>query len=74
MSSRQHRSRAIIILDTQTFEVEQVYINYTRQRAMQHFLRLLLKNVDVAYDDMRGEAAKMIERYQFIETDHVIGR
>ena len=65
---------AIVVMDTQTLDIEQVYVRMSMRDAMQHFLRVLRQQLDPAYSDTKDIVQDAINRYQFIGVDDVIIR
>ena len=73
--SYRHKSRAIVVIDGNTFNVVHVYVHCSMRDAARQFLQSVSRDLDPAYSDMRDEAKDMLDRYQFIETSQVtIGR
>ena len=64
---------AIVVMDTQTLDIEQVYVRMSMRDAMQHFLRTLRQQLDPAYSDTKDIVQDAVNRYQFIGVDDVIG-
>ena len=64
---------AIVVMDTQTLDIEQVYVRMSMRDAMQHFLRVLRQQLDPAYSDTKDIVQDAVNRYQFIGVDDVIG-
>lgn len=65
---------AIVVMDTQTLDIEQVYVRMSMRDAMQHFLRVLRQQLDPAYSDTKDIVQDAINRYQFIGVDNVVIR
>lgn len=69
------RAAAIVVIDGKNLEIEHIYVNMTLKSAMRQFVAGIKMNIDTSYDDMRGELADALERYQFVEVSNVtIGR
>lgn len=72
---RSHRKYgAIVVMDTQTLDVERVYVRMTMRDALQHFMRVLRQQLDPAYSDTKDIVQDAVNRYQFIGVDDVIIR
>lgn len=65
---------AIVVMDTQTLDVERVYVRMTMRDALQHFMRVLRQQLDPAYSDTKDIVQDAVNRYQFIGVDDVIIR
>ncbi len=65
---------AIVVMDTQTLDIEQVYVRMSMRDAMQHFLRVLRQQLDPAYSDTKDIVQDAVNRYQFIGVDNVVIR
>lgn len=72
MSSRR-KYGAIVVMDTQTLDIERVYIRMSMREALQHFMRVLRQELDPAYSDTKDIITDAVNRYQFIGVDDVIG-
>lgn len=71
---RSHRKYgAIVVMDTQTLDVERVYVRMTMRDALQHFMRVLRQQLDPAYSDTKDIVQDAVNRYQFIGVDDVVG-
>lgn len=64
---------AIVVMDTQTLDIERVYVRMSLREAMQHFVRSLRGQLDPSYSDARDIAQEALTRYQFVGVDDVIG-
>ena len=73
MQSR-HKYGAIVVMDTQTLDIERVYVRMSMREALQHFMRILRQQLDPAYSDTKDIVQDAINRYQFIGVDDVIIR
>ncbi len=71
--SQRRKYGAIVVMDTQTLDIECVYLRMTLRDAMLHFMRLLRSRLDPAYSDSSAIAHDALNRYQFIGVDDVIG-
>ena len=65
---------AIVVMDTQTLDIECVYVRMSMRDAMQHFLRVLRQQLDPAYSDTKDIVQDAVNRYQFIGVDNVVIR
>ena len=73
MQSR-HKYGAIVVMDTQTLDIERVYVRMSMREALQHFMRILRQQLDPAYSDTKDIVQDAINRYQFIGVDNVVIR
>ena len=59
------RSQAIVVMDLQSNEVEQIYVGYSMRESVNFFLKDLTKNVDVKYSDSKAILKNAMRRYTF---------
>lgn len=71
--SQRRKYGAIVVMDTKTLDIECVYVRMTLRDAMLHFMQVLRQQLDPAYSDTKDVAKDVINRYQFIGVDDVIG-
>lgn len=59
------RSQAILVMDIQTDEVEQIYVGYSMRESVNFFLKDLTKSVDPKYSDSKQILKNALRRYTF---------
>ena len=65
MTMNRKRSQAIVVMDTHTNDVEQIYVGYSMRESVNFFLKDLVKNVDPKYSDSKAILKSALRRYTF---------
>ncbi len=59
------RSQAIVVMDSKTWEVEQIYVGYSMREAVNLFMKDLMKEIRGEYSDAREILKDAMQRYTF---------
>lgn len=59
------RSQAIVVMDTHTDEIEQIYVGYSMRESVNFFLKDLTNSVDPKYSDSKAILKNALRRYTF---------
>ena len=65
MTMNRKRSQAIVVMDTHTNDVEQIYVGYSMRESVNFFLKDLAKNIDPKYSDSKDVLKNALRRYTF---------
>lgn len=59
------RSQAVVVIDSRTMDIEQIYVGYSLHEAVQFFMKDLLVELDGRYDDSKTVMKEAMRRYTF---------
>ena len=59
------RSQAVVVIDSHTMDIEQIYVGYSMRESVNFFLKDLVKNVDPKYSDSKAILKSALRRYTF---------
>lgn len=59
------RSQAVVVIDNQTMDIEQIYVGYSIKEAVEFFMKDLVVELDGRYDDSKSIMKEAMRRYTF---------